>query len=303
MDPNLLQQTLEAIKNAQKSPITDPLLAEVFAKSTFAQSGSATSGLTFYDLELGAKFLYPVLTPLRNMIPRVGGGRGIQAAWRAITAINTAGLRIGVSGGNRGGVIAVATADYTAAYKGIGIESNVDFEAQYAANGFDDVRAIAAKVGLESLMLGEEPMILGGNNSVALGTTPTPTLADSATGGSIPQTTVVSVICVALTLDGYLNGTVAGGIQGQITRTNADSSSDTFGGGAARKSVAASVTTATDAVNTHKVTATVAAVTGAVGYAWFWGTAGNEVLGAITTMNSYVITVAAGTGTQTSTLR
>jgi len=36
------------------------------------------SGLTYYDLELGAKFLYPVLTPLRNMIPRVSGKGGIQ---------------------------------------------------------------------------------------------------------------------------------------------------------------------------------------------------------------------------------
>jgi hypothetical protein len=94
------------------------------AKSTFAQSGSATSGLTYYDLELGAKFLDPVLTPLRNEIPRVSGKGGIQAAWRAVTGINTTGLRIGVSAGNRGGVQAVSTQDYTAAYKGIGIEAS-----------------------------------------------------------------------------------------------------------------------------------------------------------------------------------
>jgi hypothetical protein len=73
--------------------------------------------------------------------------------------------------------MAVTTADYTAAYKGIGIESNVDFEAGYAAQGFDDVRAIAAQTGLEALMLGEELIILGGNGSVALGVTPTPALA------------------------------------------------------------------------------------------------------------------------------
>ena len=41
-----------------------------------------------------------------------------------------------------------------------------------------------------------------------------------------------SVICVALSLDGVVNGSVIGGIQGAITRTNADGSSDTFGGGA-----------------------------------------------------------------------
>jgi len=301
MDPALLQQVLDAIAKAQGAPITDPRLAKMLEKSTFSQSGTATSGMTMYSLELGAKLLYPVLTPLRNMIPRVGGGEGIQAAWRAITAINTSGLRVGVSGGNRGGVMAVSSADYTAAFKGLGIESNVDFEAGYAAKGFDDVRALAARMGLEATMLGEEQVLLGGNNSIALGTTPTPTVADVGTGGTLAANLVVSVICVALTLDGMINGSVAGGIQGQITRTNADGSSDVFGGGAARKSVAGAVTTANDGNATHKVTASVAAVNGAVGYAWFWGTAGNEVLGAITPINSLAITAtAAGSMTAAS---
>jgi hypothetical protein len=300
MTTNTTQASLDAIRTAQKSPLTDPRLAGVFGKSTFAQSASATSGLTFYDLEAGAKFLLPVLTPLRNMIPRVSGKGGIQAAWRAITAINANGLRIGVSGGNRGAVQAVTTADYTAAYKGIGIESSVEFEAQYAAEGFDDIRATAARTGLESLMLGEESMLLGGNNSIALGTTPTPAVSTATTGGTILQTITTSVICAALTLDAYANGSVVGGVQGAITRTNADGSSDTFGGGVAKLSAAGSVTSATDGLTTHSVKATVAAVNGAVAYAWFWGTAGAETLGAITTINSVSITTAAGTGAQTA---
>jgi hypothetical protein len=40
-------------------------------------------------------------------------------------------------------------------------------------------------------------------------------------------------------------------------------------------------------------------LSGAVGYAWFWGSTGSEVLGAITTLNSVVITGPA-TGTQTA---
>lgn len=301
MDPKLIQQTLDAMKAAQKSPLTDPALQALLAKaSTFTQSGSATSGLTYYDLELGAKLLYPVLTPLRNIIPRVSGKGGIQANWRAITGINTGNQRAGVSIGNRGGVIAVSTADYTAAYKGLGLESSADFEAQYAAQGFDDVRALAAMTLLQSLMLQEEYTILGGNGSaVALGTTPTPSLADITTGGTLLANTQYSVICVALSMDGYINGSVAGGIQANIVRTNADGSSDTFGGGAARKSANATVTTANDASNTHKVSASVTAVTGACGYAWFWGAAGSEVLGAITSINSVVISANA-TGTQTA---
>lgn len=297
-----LQEMLNAFKKAQANGILDPklpegLAKELLAKSTFTQNGSATSGLTFYDLEAGAKFLYPVLTPLRNSIPRVSGKGGIQANWRAVTAINTAGLDIGVSIGNRNAVQAVATQDYTASYKGIGIETNVDFEAQYAGMGFDDIRAIAAKTGLESLMIGEEKRILGGNTSNGLGQTPNAVLATATTGGALPATTTYSVIVIALSYDAVQTGSVVNGVNGLITRTNTDGSTDTFGGGAAKKS--SSVTIETGAGSANLITATVAPVVGAAGYAWYWGAAGSEVLGAITTVNSVSIGAAAG-GTQTA---
>lgn len=293
-----LQQMQDALVKSFSAPITDPRMPDGLAKSTFSQSGSATSGLTFYDLELGAKFLYPVLTPLRNEIPRVSGKGGIQANWRAVTAINSTGVRIGVSGGNRGGVMAVTTKDYTAAYKGIGIESNVDFEAQYAGQGFDDIRAIAARTGLEALMLGEEILLLGGNGSLALGTTPTPALAALTTGGAMSDGTV-RVICVAMTLEGFINASVAGGIPLSITRTNADGSSDTFGGGSGQKSTTATITLA-GGTAVQGVRATVAWVRGAVAYAWFWsnGAAGTERLGAITTVNKVDMLTEDGLGTQ-----
>ncbi len=259
---------LASLRAAQQQPLGT---LGTLSKSTFTEAASATSGLTFYDLELGAKFLYPVLTPLRNAIPRVSGRGGIQANWRAVTAINTQGLRFGVSNANRGGVLAVATTDYSAAYKGLGVETSVDFEAQYAGQGFDDIRAVAAKTGLESLMLGEEAMILGGNATLSLGTTPTPALTDVGTGGGLAANTSLSVICVALTHDGFVNASLSGGVQGAVTRTNADGTSDTFGGGAARRSANATITTANDGNATHLVRAAVAPVAGALGYAWFWG--------------------------------
>jgi hypothetical protein len=281
---------IASIEKSFNSPLSgDPLS---FMKSTFTQPGSATDGLNYYDLELGAKFLYPVLTPLRNEIPRMSGKGGIQANWRAVTGINTGGQRIGVSVGNRGGVQAVTYADYSAAYKGIGLETNVDFEAQYAGMGFDDIKAIAAKVGLEATMLGEEALILGGDTSMALGQPAAPSLSSSS-GGSLTGT--VSVICVPLTLDAMINGSVAGGIQASITRVNADGSSDTFGGGAGKQSANAS----TAMGGNGTLAATVTAVLGAMGYAWFWGAVGSEVLGAITTINSVVATANA-TGTQTA---
>lgn len=294
--PESVESVLASIKDAQTKAMGDPRMDGLAKASTFTQSGTATSALTFYDLELGAKLLFPVLTPLRNMIPRVSGKGGIQAAWRAITSINTSNLRFGVSPGNRNAVLAMGTTDYTAAYKGIGSESAVDFEAQYAGQNFDDIRALGAKVGLESLMIGEEIMILGGNTSTALGTTPTPTLAASTTGGTL-TTATYSVICVALAHDAFINGTVAGGIQASISRTNTDASVDTFGGGAARKSANATVAVTGP---TGSLTAVVTPVVGAVGYAWFWGPAASELLGAITTINSISITTTPATGTQTA---
>lgn len=265
-----------------------------FAKATFAQSGSATSGLTAYDLEAPAKLFYPVLTPLRNMIPRVSGKGGIQANWRAITNVNTANLDAGVSEGNRNALLDVSQADYAAAYKGIGFESNATFEAQYAGEGFDDVRKRAAQTGLHSLMLAEEKLLLAGNGSLALGTTPTPSLTAATTGGALAAATY-NVFCVALTFQGYNRSTVAGGITATYNRTNADSSVDAVKGGVAQKSAAASV--AVGGSGAGKITATVTPVRGATAYAWYWGLSGSELLGAITTVPAYVVTATA-TGTQ-----
>jgi hypothetical protein len=286
-----IQELMDALRKSQR--IADPHLPEALAKSTFSQSASATSGLTFYDLEPGAKFLYPVLTPLRNEIPRVSGRGGIQANWRAVTGVNTQNLQIGVSGGNRGGVQAVSTADYTAAYKGIGLETNVDFEAQYAAQNLIDVRAVAGRTGLEAIMLQEELLIFGGNGTLALGQAATPALTGSTTGGSLAAQTW-SVKVVALTLAAYLSATIAGGVPVTITRNNADGSTDTFGGGSSQASAAQTVVTTG---TTSSITATCAAKRGAVAYAWFYGTAGNEVLGAITTAPKVLLTAAAA-GTQ-----
>jgi hypothetical protein len=99
-----------------------------------------------------------------------------------------------------------------------------------------------------------------------------------------------------------MNGSIAGGVQGQITRTNADGSSDTFGGGVAKISPPPSPVTTTGSQGSMTATVTTpqgTAMPGVLGYAWFWGAVGAEKLGAITTINSVVITAPAG-GTQTA---
>ncbi|QDD62653.1 hypothetical protein EJD96_00090 (plasmid) [Herbaspirillum seropedicae] len=300
MGANNTAETLVLLKTAQMSP--DDLI------KSFVQPGTATTGLQAYNLEAPSKKLYPVLTPLRNSIARIGGGYAIQANWKAITSINVSNQRAGVAEGKRGGVINHAQSEYFAAFRGFGLENNVTFEANYASKNYEDVKALAVQSTLEATMIQEERMILGGNTSVAMGTTPTPTLVGSTTGGTLAAGTW-SVICVALGLQAYLdmvgvnNGSIgqsltlaSAAVPGQISRTNADGSTDTFGGGNAQKSASATVAT-TGA--TGSITGTVAVVNGAVGYAWFWGAAGSEVLGAVTSINSVLITAAAS-GTQTA---
>src|SRR3990172_9481564 len=250
-----INETLALIKAAQGVP-------DLTLSKAWTQSGSATSGITAYDLEAGAKKLYPVITPLRNSIPRVSGKGGIQANWRAITGVNTGKISPGVSGGKRSAVIATSTADYTAVYKGLGLEDSVDFEADYASEGFDDVKALATEGLLRALMIGEEGVILGGNNSLALGNTPTPTLSDANTGGTLLGNTAYGVRCIALTWEGQYVSSVAGGVQQQVVRTNADGTTDNVNMGSANISSQANITTANTA-NTHVVSASVAAVAGA----------------------------------------
>lgn len=272
-----------------------------------AKAISQATGLVWYDLEQYAKLLFPVITPLRNEIPRVKGDGGTATHWVSITGININNVSAVLGEGQRGGSVTTQVANNVATYKSFGLDDSVTWEADLAALNFDDAKRIAVDNLLRATMIAEEKMIIGGNSGAAnlgvtLGTTPTPTVSDAGQGkGTINASTQVSVICVALTFDGFSNGSVSGGIQASVTRTNTDNSTLTYGGGSAQKSANATVTTAADGNNTHGVNASVAAVRGAVGYAWFWqvGGTGSEVLGAITTINSVLIGAAA-TGTQTA---
>lgn len=276
----IMSSTLELLKAALAQASDPTALAKA---ATFTQPTSATTGLQDYDLSPAVLNLYPMLTPLRNMIPRVSGKGGIQANWRAVTAIDTGSVRVGVSEGHRGSVIGVSTKEFFAAYRTLGTEAAVTDEATLASADFDDVRARAANSGLQALMLAEEKIILGGNTSLNLGTTPTPVLVASGVGGSLPATSPVSVICVALTFEGRNYSSLAMGIPGLVTRTTADSFTESFGGGSARRSNAAQVTTS--ASTTNSVLCTVAAVKGAYSYAWFSGAPGSEALFDITYIN------------------
>jgi hypothetical protein len=253
---------------------------------------SQATGLTWYDLQAPAKSLFPVLTPLRNKIPRVAGNGDIATRWKAVTGINVNRLRGAVPEGKRNGVVTTTTVDKLQAYKTIGLEDFVTFEAVNAARGFEDVRARMGQNLLWATMIQEEKLLFGGNSAdgVALGTPTTPTAANSGTGGSIAAATY-SIIVVALTHGAYQMSSLAGGVPDQQTVTMPDGTTFTYNPGTSQKSAAASTVTTG---STSKITATVPVVPGAVAYAWYVGVGGSERLQAITTINSVELTALSG---------
>jgi hypothetical protein len=280
-----MSDTLKALRDAlAKGAATQDLNKA----ATFIQSTSATTGLTEYDLEPVAKELYPVLTPLLKSIPRVSGKGGIQANWKTVKSISSDGGSMGIAEGMRGALINVTTGDYYAAYRTLGRESSATFEAEEAAEGFDDIKARAVHTLLQAKMLGEEAILLGSNSMYNLGRTPTPTLVAANTGGNIPASTAVYVGCVALTFDG-LNGVVGGVVPNQMTRTNSDGTTTQYNGGSAQGSILANVSTAAGTA-TNQVTASVSPLQGAYGYAWYVGTSSNQYFYAVTTVAQVVIT-------------
>lgn len=289
MNGNYSQETINAAREAIMSPMGGGNLPLALRKDI-----TQATGLVWYDLRKPALLLYPYLekmTPLRNRIPRVDGEGGTAIHWKGITAINKNNAGIGVSEGNRGAKVTTTTADYLAAYAGLGFEDAVTWEAKYASKNFEDVKALAALNLLRAFFLAEEPVLLYGNASVLLGQTPQPTVSAAHSPGSTPvgnflNTTTYSVICVALTPEGASNySSVSGGVAQTITKTNADGSSDTFGAGSAKQSASGTVTTG-GAANDYAISANVTPVPNAAAYAWFIGLVGSERLCQITTINS-----------------
>src|ERR1700730_8385944 len=146
---------------------------------TISVSGT---GLLAYDLQAPAKNLYPFLTPLRNIIPRIGGGIGAATNWRVVSAITGSGWdSMGwIPEGQRSGQMSYTTSNKNANYVTLGEEDAATFEAIAAGRTFEDIQAMMAFRLLQKMMLKEEMAILAGNASMSLGTPGTPTLSAPA---------------------------------------------------------------------------------------------------------------------------
>ena len=297
------QDIRKAFVEAMASPSEDiarSILMQAGADpSTLEKVISTGTGLIAYDLQAPAKNLYPVNTPLRNMIPRVGGGVGTATNWRQVNAIIGSGWDNfgGVPEGQRAGQMSYNTSTKAASYATLGEEDGVTFEAIGAGRTFEDVQASMATRLLQKTFLKEEMEILGGNQSLQLGTPATPTLSVASVTGATLATATYSVIVVALTLQGVKNSSITSGVATSKTVTGADGKTFVVNGGSSNKSA-----NATQAVTSGQgLSASVTPIVGALGYAWFAGPAGSEVLQTITPINSVVFSAPLATGNQAAT--
>jgi hypothetical protein len=297
MSPQFTSETLAVVRDALFKAGSAGTLAKA---ATFMVPSGPTVGLQSYNLEPAAKMLVPYLSPIRNRTPRVKTTGGSQAAWKAVVGVDTGQQYAGVAEGQRGGQIGVTVKDYYAAFRTLGREPSATFEAALTAEGFEDIYALAVSALLQSTMVEEEKILLGGNATNLIGTTPIPSLTASPTGGTIGASVVVSVICVALTFDAFRRFSGATSIVQTVVRQNMDNSTTTINAGTAIPSGNATVTVSAGAVNS--VLAKVIPLRGAYGYAWFAGTAGSERFVTVTSMSMTTIAGLPGSGQLASSL-
>jgi hypothetical protein len=278
----------------------EKMIAKRLGALSKADTISQATNLLWYDLKPFVASMYPYkeLIPRISRLPRVSADGGNAYHWKRINAINVNGTSSGVSEGNRGARIGISEQDMVAFYKTLGLESSVTFEARLGARNLNpEALGLSIQAQLRSLMIQEEQLLINGNAGFPLGTTPTPTLTSGAVAGQTGTWaggSTAFVICVALSGMGnlgystYSSVTNTGGVPGQVTKINADGSTDTFGGGSAKPSAEASIATS----GTQCITATVAVVPGATAYAWYTGTAtGVLYLSGITPSNQAIFTV------------
>lgn len=289
-DGDLLKSLTDSLQNPSEDIARTIMAAAGMRPDDLQKSITTGTGLVAYDLQAPAKNLYPVATPIRNKIPRVGGGVGLATNWRQVNSIVGSGYdNMGwVPEGQRSGSMSYVTSPKSAAYVTLGEEDGATFEAISAGRTFEDVQARMVMRLLQKTMLKEEMAILAGNNSVPLGqpNAPTVSAANPAAGGATLTAATYSVLVAALTLEGYrnCNGAAANGCPTQMTVTGADGQTYKINGGTSK--ISSNATVAVSAGNA--LYASVQPVQGAVAYAWFVGAAGSETLQAITTINSAV---------------
>lgn len=254
MDPANIQGISAQTLNAVKAILGGEPAGRFIPGVGVTKDVTTTTGLVAYNLEPAAKLLQPMLTPLRNMFPRVLNTKGGTAVnWKQISSLDIVTTSPFTAEGTKGAAASYTSSDKSASFKTISRSSSVTFEAQNAGQTFEDVKAKDTGRLLNTVMLIEEKAVLGGRNA-ALGTVTAPT-----------------VVCTT-------GGAIADGTYGVVVRAVTN-----LGRG---KKSSSTTTGALSASNASVITASTPWVEGAVAYEWYIGTGGSEKYQVTTQINS-----------------
>jgi len=231
------------------SPMQD-LTEETLGAIKKAQTSGIleTTGIYSYDLsELVS--LIPVVTPFRDIVARKQSPDGNPyAVWRAIMNLTNSQPDPSMGFDYAANEVQFLEQDFQARYKPIGYAGLVTQDAYDLAKGYGDPYAISTFQTLNQLLIGEDRKLMGAQ-SFALAAPAAPIVTQHTTGGTIGAVSLY-VGVAARTGSGYYYG--SGNSQGTSSLVS------TFGSGSA-----------------NSVTATVAAVRGAVAYDWFYSANGS----------------------------
>jgi hypothetical protein len=256
LDPVSIQQQIAAQREIMK---------DITIGDGLTTGSPIGTGLVPFDLEAPAKFLAPRPTPLRNKLPREKG-QGTSRRFKRINGITGSGTggagnihpgiaetaqnNFALPGSSnslylhRGSKIAYSGDDQIVPYFQFGLSDEISWQAQYAGQGFQDIRALSAQSLLYSSMLMEEKMLLmgRGTNSAFVGA-----LAAPAT--------------VTLTARAAATGETALGLTDKLT-VYVTSDAGAFG----QSVLSSAVTSAVALTSGQVVDVTISSVAGALGF-------------------------------------
>ena len=261
--------------------------AEELTRETIGSMSKSTSGVLgstgMFGVDLrGRVSLIPINVPARNntaAFPRVIAPEGdTLARWRAWLNINSAQASAAVGTDFAGTATLFAEQDVFAPYRPLAKFGRATLEAVAFGRNYDDVLADAELQTLMQLFIGQDMAIIN-HQGWALPAMGTVSLATATTGGSLAATTAYYVSVAARSGANY------------------------FEGGSGPSS--APVTITTGAGSTNSITATWAAVKGAVAYDVYFGSvsgAGNQWYAMTVTTGSATLTTNPGSAAAVSAL-
>lgn len=210
------------------SQIQQVLSAELGKNVTL--TAPLASGLVPYDLTAPAKLIYPVYSPLRNLIPRTPGhGTSHKAkiidsvSGSAVNSLAVPGNRISISELPGGGSLSnwpinlpgsgtQHAFDISVPYKFFGLTESVSWLAQFSGQGFEDAEGLANLILAQEMMMLEERAIISAT-ATAVATPGAPgASARTAHTGEAANTGVTTNVYVAVTAVNFYGETAASAI-------------------------------------------------------------------------------------------